>query len=324
MAQRPNRLASRFSAPKFLVAARLFAPRHWSSWLVVGVTWLLGKLPSRTQGGLAVWLAERLAGSGNSRIAVVRRNLELCFPELPEPTRRQLLRDHLHSVVLLGFDLLNLIWGSRAKLLGNSRIEGREHLDHALAAGEPLLLVSGHFTSFIPALAALSEIVPFHVVYRRMDNPVLEQQLYQRGVRKFPIAPIHRKEIRRMLQELGDSGVVAILPDQDFGLNRGVFVPFFGIQTATITAIPQYAAQSGARVLLFSSWREGDSVVVKFEPVLEHYPSGDDIADTHRWSNWLETQVRHHPADYFWLHKRFKTQPSGEPDRYRRRSATSG
>ena len=298
-------------------APRLFAPKYWPSWLAVGVTWLLGKLPLRTQRSLASWLANRLADSGNSRIAVVRRNLELCFPELSEPARRQLARDHLHSVLLQAFELMNLIWGSRDKLLGNSRIEGREHLDHALAAGGPLLLVSGHFTSFVVALPLLSEIVPFHLLYRRMDNPVLEQQLYQRGARKFPLTPIHRKDVRQMLRELGDSGVVALLPDQDFGLNRGVFVPFFGIATATITAIPQYAAQSGARMLLFSSWREGDSVVVKLEPVLDNYPSGDDSADTHRWSDWLETQIRHHPADYFWLHKRFKTHPPDAPDRYR-------
>lgn len=312
MTQRFHRTAPRPSAPS------LFAPRYWPSWLAVGVTWLLGRLPLRAQRGLATWLADRLVDSRNSRIAVVRRNLELCFPDLEAPARRQLAREHLRSAVLLAFDLLNLIWGSRAKLLGDCRIEGREHLDRALAAGGPLLLVTGHFTTFIASLAALSEVMPYHVVYRRMDNPVLEQQLYQRGARKYPIVPIHRKEIRRMLRELGGSGVVAILPDQDFGLDRGVFVPFFGIATATITAIPQYAAQAGARVLLFSSWRDGDGVTIRFEPTLENYPSGDDIADTRRWSDWLEARVRDHPADYFWLHKRFKTQPEGEPDRYRR------
>lgn len=301
-----------------LLAPRLLAPRYWPSWLAVGLTWLLGRLPLRAQRRLAAWLADRLADSGNSRIAVVRRNLELCFPESAAPERRQLVRDHLRSVVLLAFDLLNLIWGTRDKLLGDTRIEGREHLDQALAAGGPLLLVTGHFTTFMTSLAALSEIVPYHAVYRRMDNPVLEQHLYQRGARKYPIVPIHRKEIRRMLRELGGSGVVAILPDQDFGLDRGVFVPFFGIATATITAIPQYAVQAGARVLLFSSWRDGDGVTIRFEPTLENYPSGDDIADTRRWSDWLEARVRDHPADYFWLHKRFKTQPEGEPDRYRR------
>ncbi|TAL05642.1 MAG: hypothetical protein EPO03_08110, partial [Porticoccaceae bacterium] len=82
MTQRLNRPASKLFAP------RLFAPRYWPSWLAVGVTWLLGKLPLRAQRGLASWLAERLADSGNSRIAVVRRNLELCFPELSAPARR--------------------------------------------------------------------------------------------------------------------------------------------------------------------------------------------------------------------------------------------
>lgn len=293
------------------------APGYWPSWLLVGLTWLLARLPSPTQRRIATRLAARLIGSRNSRVAVIRRNLELCFPELAPEQRRQLGRDHLRSVLLLAFELLNLIWAPRDKLLGNTRIRGREHLQAALASGEPLLLVTGHFTSFLVSLAALAEIVPFHVLYRRMDNPVLEAQLYQRGARKYPITTIHRKEVRRMLQELGSQGVVAVLPDQDFGLNRGVFVPFFGIQTATITAIPQYAAQAGARVLLFSSWREGDGVVVDIAPALEHYPSGDDIADTRLWSDWLERQVRLHPADYFWLHKRFKTHPPDEPDRYR-------
>lgn len=297
----------------------LLAPRFWPSWLLVGLTWLLARLSSRSQQRIARWLAERLADSGNSRSAIIRRNLELCFPELAPEQRQQLTQEHLRSVLLLACELLDLIWSPRDKLLGRVSIRGREHLDAALAHNEPLLLVTGHFTPFIASLAALAEIVPFHAVYRRMDNPVLEQQLYQRGARKYPITTIHRKDIRHMLRELGSRGVVAILPDQDFGLDRGVFVPFFGIPTATITAIPQYAAQAGARVLLFSSWREGDGVVVDIEPVLDNYPSGDDIADTRRWSDWLEARVRAHPADYFWLHKRFKTHPPEEPDRYRRR-----
>ncbi|MFZ5654713.1 MAG: lysophospholipid acyltransferase family protein [Pseudomonadota bacterium] len=302
----------------------LLAPRYWPSWLLVGGTRLLALLPRRMQGGLAGWLAGRLYRSRNSRLAVVRRNLELCFPELSPEQRAALAREHLRSVSLLAFELVNLIWAPRDKLLGKVRIQGREHLAAALAGGRPLLLVTGHFTSFIASLAALSEIVPLHALYRRLDNPLLEEQIYQRGARKYPIATIHRKEIRRMLRELGSSGVVAILPDQDFGLDRGVFVPFFGIRTATITAIPQYAAQAGARVLLFSSWREDDDVVVDIEPALDNYPSGDDVADTRLWSDWLEARVRRHPADYFWLHKRFKTHPADEPDRYRRQPSNPG
>ncbi len=299
----------------------LLAPGYWPSWLLVSLTWLLAKLPAGAQRRIASALATRLADSRNSRCRIIRRNLELCFPELSAEQRHQLCRDNLHLTLQLAFDLLNLIWAPREKLLGNVRIQGRQHLDTALASGEPLLLVTGHFTTFLSSLAALSEIVPFHAVYRRMDNPVLEAQLYQRGTRRYPITTIHRKAIRQMLKELGSSGVVAILPDQDFGLNRGVFVPFFGIQTATITAIPQYAAQTDARVLLFSSWRDETGVVVNIEPMLEAFPSGDDVADTRRWSDWLEAQVRRHPANYFWLHKRFKTHPSDEADRYGRARA---
>lgn len=99
-------------------SSTLLAPRFWPSWALVGLTWLLARRPARTQQRIARWLAQRLAGSGNGRIAVMRRNLELCFPELTAEQRRQLAREHLHSVLLLAFELLNLIWAPRDEAAG--------------------------------------------------------------------------------------------------------------------------------------------------------------------------------------------------------------
>ena len=71
--------------------------------------------------------------------------------------------------------------------------------------------------------------------------------------------------------------------------------------------------------MLFSAYREGNNgSVIEFEPVLENYPTEDDVADTQRWSDWLEDKIRLHPADYFWMHKRFKTRPEGKPDFYKK------
>ena len=228
-----------------------------------------------------------------------------------------MLHKNMYSTVLMLFDLVNMIWRPQASVQNRGRIIGEQHFRDALGAGKPLIVVSAHATSFLLALAKLAEIIPYSVLYRRMDNPVLQAQFYGRAMEKFPIHAIHRKEIAAMLSKLADSGVVGILPDQDFGPKRSIFIPFFGIDTATITSIPLYASRTDANVLLASSYREADGrYVVEIEPVLENYPSGDDRADTVLWSDWLERKIREHPEDYLWLHKRFKSRPEGQEKLY--------
>ncbi len=290
-----------------------YAPRYWLSWLVVGLSWLLAKIPGALQRSLSRGLARLLIKVRSSRTKTIRRNIELCFPDLSAQQQLELAEKNLASTILLLFDLLDLIWGDPADIEQRGELHGEEHLRKAIDSGKPLIILAGHFNGFVLGFARLAQLLPYHVVYRRMDNPVLEAQLYQRATRKHAITSIHRKEITHMLTQLKDNGVVVIVPDQDFGKKRSIFIPFFGIQAATITAIPQYAAIAGANVLTLNNFREKDGRYrVEIEPVLENFPSGDDVADTERWSEWLEHSVRQQPEDYFWLHKRFKTRPEGE------------
>ncbi len=290
-----------------------YAPRYWLSWLVVGFSWLLSKIPGALQRSLSRGLARLLIKVRSSRTKTIRRNIELCFPDLSAQQQLELAEKNLASTILLLFDLLDLIWGDPAGIEQRGELHGEEHLRKAIDSGKPLIILAGHFNGFVLGFARLAQLLPYHVVYRRMDNPVLEAQLYQRATRKHAITSIHRKEITHMLTQLKDNGVVVIVPDQDFGKKRSIFIPFFGIQAATITAIPQYAAIAGANVLTLNNFREKDGRYrVEIEPVLENFPSGDDVADTERWSEWLEQSVRQQPEDYFWLHKRFKTRPEGE------------
>ncbi len=294
-----------------------YAPRFWFSWLAVGVTWLLAKLPSRIQHSLSKGLSNLVIKTRSSRAKTIRRNIELCFPDLEPVALETLLNENIYSTVLMLFDLVNMIWNSKSSVQNRGRIIGEQHFHAALAADKPLIIVSGHTTSFLLGLAKLSEITGYSALYRRMDDPVMEQQLYQRAMNKYPIQAIHRKEVRHMLNKLTDKGIVAILPDQDFGPKRSTFIPFFGIQTATVTAVPQYAKHANANVLFVSNYREADGrYVVQVDPILDNYPSGDDVADTLRWSDWLESKIREHPENYFWLHKRFKTRPAGEKRLY--------
>jgi len=292
-------------------------PKYFLSWLAIGISWILACLPRSWQFDLSAWIAKKLVNKKSRRTNTIRRNIELCFPDQTAEFRQQLIQENVQSSALMFFDLLNMVWHKSKDMTSTVRVEGLEHLQQALAEKQPLLLVTGHFTPLFQMSAKLSLLSPYAAIYRRMNNPVMEANLYQRGTEKYPMTLFHRKDIRSMLENLADNGTVLIVPDQDFGVSRGTFVPFFGIPTATITSIPQYAKQTGAKVMLFSSHREGENgSVISFEPTLENYPTGNDEADTQLWSSWLEGKIRQYPADYFWMHKRFKTRPEGEPDIY--------
>jgi len=298
------------------IALDLFKPKYWSSWLLVGFSRLLALLPLSAQSAVAAWLARRLTATQNSRTRTIRINIEHCFPDETAEYRKQLLYDNLESSILMVFDLLNMVWRSAKSMTSNVRVIGEQHLQQAVTADNGVLLVTGHFTPLCKMFSKLGTLQAYSSLYRRMDNPVLESQFYQRAIKKYSLELVHRKDVRDMLEKLANNGTVAIVPDQDFGVNRGDFIPFFGIQTATITSIPQYARQANSQVLMFSAYRENGRCVMEFEPVLENYPSGDDLTDTQYWSDWLEAKIRLHPADYLWMHKRFKTRPEGEDSFY--------
>jgi KDO2-lipid IV(A) lauroyltransferase len=97
-----------------------------------------------------------------------------------------------------------------------------------------------------------------------------------------------------------------------------VFVPFFGIVAATLSAMPRLAKVANAQVVpaITRQLPWGRGYAVRFYPAWEGYPSGDLDADVARMNRFIEERVREMPAQYLWLHRRFKTRPAGEPGLY--------
>jgi len=107
-------------------------------------------------------------------------------------------------------------------------------------------------------------------------------------------------------------------PDQDFGRDVSVFAPFFGINAATIKLTAKIARMTGAPVmpLIFHRNPDNRTYTLEYLPALEHFPSGDEVADAAQVNAVIEAAIRRHPEQYLWLHRRFKTRPQGEPGFY--------
>jgi KDO2-lipid IV(A) lauroyltransferase len=216
---------------------------------------------------------------------------------------------------MLGYFETAFVWCRKVKTIP-LELEGLEHYEKAKASGKGIIFITGHFTPLDLGAAILGRNFDIGTVYRRHNN-ALFNYFMTRAREQYVSYTIARKDFRGMVRHLRKGDSLIYLPDQDFGRKHSVFVPFFGIQTASIPTTTALAKTSDAIVLPVSGYRRGwdFKYVVNLEAPL-NIPSDDSLEDTKVWNQWLEQTVRAHPDQYLWLHKRFKTRPEGEPSVY--------
>jgi KDO2-lipid IV(A) lauroyltransferase len=263
----------------------------------------------RLLGGLLWTLA-----APRRRVTLV--NLRLCFPELSDAERAALGRRTFGNLARALIDHGVLARADRAAFERFVRIEGAQHLTDP--ANRPLILVAPHFIGLDAGGLAVNTLARGVSIYARSRNPEWDRWLLE--IRNRFNAPllIQREgfDLRAAVRALKDGLPFYYLPDQDPGERNGIFVPFFGIATATLPMVPRLAKMAGAKVSLCVTEMTADGYVFHIEPPLADYPSGDVEADTARMNAEIERWARRLPDQYLWTHKRFKTRPAGESSAY--------
>jgi KDO2-lipid IV(A) lauroyltransferase len=296
-------------------------PRYWPTWVALGVLRLFEPLPF----ALLVWLGRRIGEVlvrlplGFVRIA--RRNLELCLPELAAAEREKILRDHFRSLGVGIFETAISWWSPDERIRKLTQLEGEEHLNAALARGRGAILLSAHFTTLEIGARALCARVAASIMYRPTSNVVLERFLMRnRGLRAKRAIP--RDDIRTLITTLKGNEPVWYAPDQSYRKKGAEMVQFFNLPAATNTATSRLARMTGAAVLPYFPERlpgsRGYRMVI--QPMLENFPTDDPAADARRFNELIEAEVRRVPAQYLWIHRRFKGLTPEYPDYYRKRS----
>jgi Kdo2-lipid IVA lauroyltransferase/acyltransferase len=281
------------------------------------VLWLVHFLPMRWIAALGAGLGALLYRFGRGR--VTRINLALCFPHMDERERFELGKRHFKMLGRNALELSVMVWGSEEQLQRMIRVEGRENL--LAAKGRPVIALAPHFIGLnMGGIRVAWEIPDSASVYSRQKNPTVEK-IFWRARTRFgtPVLVSRQEGLRNVIRVVKSGKAFYFLPDMDFGRRDAIFVPFFGVQAATITTLPRLAKLTGAAVIPVVTRQVGDGYVVKFYPEWKDYPSGDLEADVRRMNAFIEERVLEMPEQYFWAHKRFKTRPPGEPSPYRRK-----
>ena len=284
----------------------VFALMWLAHWLPLAAIAALGNLA----GDAAFWLIPE-------RRRVTRINLAMCFPQMAADARERLARAHFRAFMRSFVEHALLWWAPRERIVRLIKVEGLERL-RALS-GQPVILAAPHFVGLDAAYTRLGCEIPIAGLYARQKDPVYDRLLL-RGRTRFGLSKaIPRQDgVRAVIASIRSGLPFYYAPDLDFGRKDAVFVPFFGVTAATITGVSRLAKLTGAKVMpcVARMLPGGGGYVVSILPAWENFPTDDVEADTRRVNAFIEAQVLTMPEQYYWVHKRFKTRPEGEPSPY--------
>lgn len=257
----------------------------------------------------------------SSRRHVVKSNLRLCFPELTDEERTVLTRQHFVYFAQAWLDR-SWIWHAPAQVVARRLSLGGAV--HELEGTQPTVIFSPHFVGLDAGWTAITQQLPraFTTIYTDQANRLLDRWIF-RGRRRFAGRPgggarlFGRIEgVQPIISALREGQPLYLLPDMNFGPEESIFVPFFGVPAATVPSLSRFARLGRAKVVPVINRMTPYGYEAQVLPAWENFPTGDVVADTALMNKRLEGYIATQPAQYYWVHKRFKTRPEGEPSVY--------
>lgn len=290
-----------------------------SNYSGVALLKLLSILPYKVLTAAGYGIGFVIARIPSDRNRVVKTNLRLCFPECSTPEIDQLAKQHWR---LLGRSLVekSIIWLGTATQLSDM-IEVHSKID--LTDRKPRILVNMHFVGIegsiiLSAMAQKNAWPRTSGFFQRMKNPFFNQKIID-WRNRFGGNSIDRQgNSLAIIREIRRGNLIIIAPDIDLGTKDSAFVPFFGIETNTITAVSRLAKICDAEVCMMLTTLKPDEsgYLCSISKPLPDFPSDDPQADTARLNLLFEKEIRLRPAEYYWVHKRFKNRPDQKKNPY--------
>ena len=285
-------------------------PRYWLTWIGVLFLYVISWLPQKLQLGLGKLLGRLVHKFMKRRRHIAEVNIKLCFPDMSEAEQKKLVLKNMENTGIAMVETGMAWWWPqwRVKNVYGS-IKGLEHFERVQASGKGVLLLVPHFLHLEMTSRVMGLKCQGLGFYRPHNNPLMEYFTTNGRLRSNEYL-IGRKDVKGLLKSLKNKKVCYYLPDQDYGRNRCEFVPFYAVpDTATTTGTLMFAGSKNCETMSLISHRDDNGKYhLEIIPELENFPSGDDKADVTRVNQRVEQAINTAPAQYMWLHRRFKTR----------------
>ncbi|MFW2177164.1 MULTISPECIES: lipid A biosynthesis acyltransferase [unclassified Moraxella] len=297
-------------------------PKYWGIWLAFAIFLPLVYLPLRWQFKIGKALGVLIFRFAKRRHHDTLTNLRLTFAEKTEEERQQMAEQVFINAGVGLFESL-CAWFRPNVFTRLITVSGLQHVKTAEQKGKAVMILGAHYTLLDLGGLMASLFMPVDVVYRPQNNALLEWFIYNARLSLYH-DQIDHHNMRHLAKNLKQGHRIWYTPDQDFGLQQGVMAKFFGVSAATVTAQRRLVKlgdkSNPPAVVLVHFYRETPVDMpkgrrphyhIRFTPVLDNYPSDDELADANRINQQLENLIRIDPTQYMWFHRRFKTQVDG-------------
>ena len=286
------------------------------AYLAIGFMRLLAILPLSWVRGLGWLLGSLLFYVIRSRRRIAEINLTLCFPEHSSQQIRRLARKNFIYFMQALLDRGWLWHGSSAVTLRRLKISGAVE---QLQNNEPVVLFVPHFVGLDAGNTAFTQQIPRKLItiYTNQANKTIDAWILQRRARFGNVRLFGRiAGVKEIVAALRSGEMLGILPDMGFGPEESIVVPFYGIPTYTVPSLHRFTRLGKAKLVPVLNKMTKYGYEVNILPAWDNFPSDNMEADTARMNKALETYIATMPAQYFWVHKRFKNRPPGEQSVY--------
>lgn len=251
-----------------------------------------------------------------SRRHIVETNLRLCFPQWSAAERRRIGRSVFVHVAQSFLDRAWLWHADPQVVRSRLAITGAVH---ELEGTAPTILFAPHFVGLDAGVTAVAQLDlrPVIGIYTRQSNRVVDEWVLKGRHRFGRARPMSRAEgVREIVSALRAGDLMYLLPDMNFGPEESIFVPFYGISAATVPSLSRFARLGRAKVVPLITRLTRDGYEIRVLPAWSGFPTSDVEADTALMNERLQAWIDDMPDQYYWVHKRFKTRPPGEPSVY--------
>ena len=277
----------------------------------IGAMRVLAFAPLRLLRLLGLLLGWVLYATVVKRRRIVLANLALCFPQQLPAVRRTLARQTFVYFVQAWLDRAWLWHAPTSWVQQRLQLTGAVQ---ALQGSAPLVIFLPHFVGLDAAWAAVALQMPraSTTIYTDQSNRLMDRWILRGRQRFGHLRLFGRIEgVKAIVSALRAGEPLFLLPDMDFGAADSVFVPFYGVPTATVPSLSRFARLGQAQVVPLVPRLTANGYEIEVLPAWENYPSHDPVADAALMNARLESYINTMPAQYFWVHKRFKTRPAG-------------
>jgi len=289
----------------------LLHPKYLPTWFGMGFIYLCKFLPYKVIIFLGTLLGHLLHGVSPHRRQIAKANMQLCFPDKNEEEIDVLVKGHFKNMGIGVFEIA-IAWWSSARAIDNLKVSSENvNIFNEIDKDRGVLILIKHSTHVELDIRLMAQEIELGGMYKPQSNEVMNY-LMIRARNRYVIGAIHNHQAKEAVKWINNGQKFLYAADQDYGEKNSQFIPFFGVDAATIT-FPERLSKSGVKIVMANVSRNQKGFHLEFHEISDYKEEGSVLKEVNKF---YEKFILNSPENFLWTHRRFKSRPPGEAPIY--------